>query len=203
MPEIPSSGARSVQNHRQAAALSTMDIASTPQENIMADLEHATPRSTEAGAKLEQAADAVSEKLHHTAGTAAQGIRDTQEAVGFSLAQATELARAYAEVQREALETVVAAGKIYSEGLQHLAAKAAGTGKTQFDESIAHLRALAGVKSIHEAVTLQTEYARNATSRALDEGSLLMEEGLKLAQETLAPMAARAREAAAKVKPVM
>jgi phasin family protein len=104
-------------------------------------------------------------------------------------------------VQRDALETVVAAGKIYGEGLQHLATQAAGTSKAQFEESIAHLRARTGVKSIHEAVTLQTQYARNATSRALNEGTLLAEEGLKLAQQTLAPIAARAREAAAKVKP--
>jgi phasin family protein len=177
-----------------------MDGASTQQENFMADTEHATPRSTATGAKLEQAAETVSENLRQTAGTAAQGLKDTQEAVRFSLAQATDLARAYADVQREALETVVAAGKIYGEGLQHLAAQAAGTGKTQFEESIAHLRALAGVKSIHEAVTLQTRYARNAASRALDESSLLMDEGLRLAQQTLAPLTARAREAAAKVK---
>lgn len=145
-------------------------------------------------------AEFVSDKLKQTADVAAKGLKDMQADVTGSLAQATDLARAYAEVQRDALETVVKAGQIYGEGLKSLAAHAAETNRTQFEESIAHLRALTGVKSIHEAMELQTQYARTAASRALTEGSTMVESGLELAEKTLAPITARAREAAEKVK---
>ncbi len=149
---------------------------------------------------MEKPAAFVSEGLKHTAEAAAKGLKDVQAEVTGSLAQATDLARAYAEVQRDALESVVKAGQIYGEGLKSIAAHAAETNRTQFEESLAHLRALTGVKSIHEAMALQTQYARTAASRALTEGSMLVESGLKLAEETLAPLTARAREAAEKVK---
>jgi phasin family protein len=142
----------------------------------------------------------VSDSLKHTAETAARGLKDAQAEVTGSLAQATGLARAYAEVQRDALESVMKAGQIYSEGLKAIATHATETNRAQFEETLAHLRALTGVKSIHEAMALQTQYARTAASQALIEGSTLVENGLKLAEEMLAPLTARAREAAAKVK---
>jgi phasin family protein len=174
-------------------------------EDTMASNERSAARNgapgpVDAEQRAAKQAEFVGEKLKQTAEAAASGLKTIQADVTGSLAQATELARAYAEVQRDALETVVKAGQIYGEGLKSLAAHAAESNRTQFEASIAHLRALTGVKSIHEAMELQTQYARTAASRALTEGGALVESGLQLAEKTLAPITARARESAEKVK---
>jgi len=53
---------------------------------------------------------------------------------------------------------------------------------------------------VREAVALQTAFTRNTLSRVLSESSVLVEDYLKVAGQALAPVTARAREAADKVK---
>ncbi len=142
----------------------------------------------------------VSEKVKQTAEAATKGLKDIQAEVTGSLKQAAELTRGYADVQRSALETVVKAGQIYAEGLQSLATHAADVNRTHFEHTVQHLKALAGVKSVKEAVSLQTQFARDTASRVLREGSTFVEDYLKVTGQALAPVTARAREAAEKVK---
>ncbi len=156
--------------------------------------------------KVEQAAEAatasVTDKLKHTAEAATKGLHDMQADVTGGLKQAAELARTYVDVQRTALETVVKAGQIYGEGLQSLVTHAADVNRTQFEHTVAHLRALTAVRSVKEAMSLQAEFAREAASRALTEGSAFVEDYLKVTSQALAPVTARAREAAEKVRHV-
>jgi phasin family protein len=168
--------------------------------NSAAKAPPAAPPAEKVTAFAEKPTAFVADSLKQTAETAGKGLKDVQAEITGSLAQATDLARAYAQVQRDALESVMKAGQIYGEGLKTIAAHAAESNRAQFEETLAHLRALTGVKSIHEAMALQTQYARVAASKALTEGSLLVENGLKLAEEAMAPITARAREAAEKVK---
>jgi hypothetical protein len=58
------------------------------------------------------------------------------------------------------------------------------------------------VKSVKEAISLQTSYARDTASRVLSETSSFAEDYLKVAGQALAPVTARVREAAEKVKHV-
>jgi hypothetical protein len=171
----------------------------------MADTENQAPAAAKKAEKFaEKATEPVTarfgEKVRQTADAATKGFSDIKEEVTGGLKQAAEMARTYADVQRTALETVVKAGQIYGEGLQSLATHAANVNRVQFEQTVAHFKALTGVKSVKEALSLQTEFARATASRVLSEGSILVEDYLKVTGQALAPVTARAREAAEKVK---
>ncbi len=142
----------------------------------------------------------VAETVKQTADAAAEGVKTIQERARGGMQRAGELARGYVEVQREALETGAHAARIYGEGLQGLAQHAAEVSRVQFEDSMAHLRSLVGVRSLNDFFDLQAEFARKTASRALAETSTFAEGYLKVANDALAPVTARVREAAEKVK---
>ncbi|HTZ71557.1 MAG TPA: phasin family protein [Acetobacteraceae bacterium] len=167
----------------------------------MADQEFTAPVAAKKTEKVAESVTAtVTEKMKQTTEAATKGLKDFQTEVTGGLKQAAELARGYADVQRTTVETVVKAGQIYAEGLQALATNAVAANRTQFEQTVAHLKALTGVKSVKEAVSLQTQFARDTAARALTESSNFAETYLKIAGQALAPVTARAREAAEKVK---
>jgi hypothetical protein len=173
----------------------------------MADVENVTPvtsMTTVTTKKFEKIAEATTARaadaIKQTTDSATAHMKTMQTEVTGGLKQAAEMARTYVDVQRTALETVVKAGQIYGEGLKGLVTHVADVNRTQFEHTLAHFRALAGVKSVTEAMSLQTQFARATTSRALSETSAFVEDYLKVTGEALAPVTAQVREAAEKVK---
>jgi phasin family protein len=176
-------------------------------EKMMSDAPMISPKTENFARKTDRVADAVkhttdntAEAFKHTAEKAAETVKTVQDQARGGMQKVSELARGYVDVQRETAETVVQAAKIYGEGLQNMAKHAAEVSRLQFEDSMAHLRSLTGVKSVTDLMHLQGEYARKVASRALTEGSTMVEDYLKVAGQALAPVTARAREAAEKVK---
>jgi phasin family protein len=167
----------------------------------MADVETATPVAAKKFEKVAEITTArAAETIKQTTESATAHMKTMQAEVTGGLKQAAEMARTYVDVQRTALETVAKAGQIYGEGLKSLATHAVDVNRTQFEQTVAHFRALAGVKSITEAMSLQAQFARATASRALSESSAFVEDYLKVTGDALAPVTARVREAAEKVK---
>ncbi len=156
-----------------------------------------TPKTDTLAAKT---TDRVAETVKQAADATAEGVKTMQERARGGVARVSELARGYVDVQREALETGAHAARIYGEGLQGLAQHAAEVSRVQFEDSMAHLRSLVGVRSLNDLLHLQAEFARKTASRALEETSTFAEGYLKVANDALAPVTARVREAAEKVK---
>jgi phasin family protein len=170
----------------------------------MANIDTVANKAAKFEQTAEKATDQVAGKIEHATETTAEavktGLKDVQAKVTDTLHRAAGMARGVVDVQRGALETVVKAGQIYGEGLQGMATHAAEVSRTQFDDTMAHLRALTSVKSVKEAVELQAAFARSTASRYLTETSTFVEDYLKVAGNALAPVTERAREAAEKVK---
>jgi hypothetical protein len=166
----------------------------------MAEVQNIAP----AAKKFERTAEAVTatvaEKVQKTADAAAKGLADVNAEVTDGLHKAAEMTRTYVDVQRSTLETVVKASQIYGEGLKSLATHIADVNRTQFEHTMAHFKALTGVKSVKEAFGLQAQFARETTSRALAETGAIVEDYLKVTGEAMAPVTAKVREAAEKVK---
>ena len=156
----------------------------------------AAPKASTLAGQTDRVADAVKQ----TADATAEGVKTMQEQARGGVQRVSELARDYVEVHREAIETGAHAARIYGEGLQHLAQHAAEITRAQIEDSMAHLRSLTGVRSLTDLFNLQAEFARKTTSRVLAETSTLAEGYLKVANDALAPVTARVREAAEKVK---
>ena len=89
------------------------------------------------------------------------------------------------------LEAVIKAGQIWAAGVQDLSKTFAATAQAQVEETLAAVKALSGVKSLKEAVDLQTNLARVSLEKAVTETSKLTDASVKLAEQTLAPLTAR------------
>jgi phasin family protein len=166
----------------------------------MSDAPTLSPKTETFPRKSDRVVDALKQSTEKVAETAAQTMHAVQDQARGGIQKMSEAARVYADAQRETLETVAHATRIYGEGLQGLGKHAAEVTRLQIEDGVAHLRALSGVKSVTDLFHLQAEFARKTASRAMAETSTLVEDYLKVAGEALAPVTAKVREAAEKVK---
>jgi phasin family protein len=89
------------------------------------------------------------------------------------------------------VEALVKAGQVWAAGVQDLSKSFAATAQAQVEETLAAVKALSGVKSLKEAVDLQTNLARVSLEKAVTETSKLTDASVKLAEQTWAPLTAR------------
>lgn len=89
------------------------------------------------------------------------------------------------------VEAVLKSSQILATGLQDLAKQFAATAQAQMDETTAHIKALSSVKSVKEAVELQTAITKTAIEKALAETGKITDASMKLAEQVSAPLAAR------------
>jgi len=92
---------------------------------------------------------------------------------------------------KENLEAFTAAGKIWAAGVQELTQQVAATAKASIEESVETFKALSSVKSVKEAIELQSAYSKAAVAKALAESTKLTEASMKLTEQALAPITAR------------
>ncbi len=92
---------------------------------------------------------------------------------------------------KDNLEAFTASSKIWTAGVQDLTKQFAATTKASFEESVAAFKALTSVKSVKEAIELQTAYGKSAMTKAMAESTKLTEASRKLTEEALAPITAR------------
>ncbi len=91
------------------------------------------------------------------------------------------------------VEAVVKANQILVAGLQDMGKVAVANTQAAIEEGMANVRAMAGVKSVKEAVDLQAAYLRAAMEKAMASAVATQETGMKLAETAFAPMADRAK----------
>lgn len=89
------------------------------------------------------------------------------------------------------VEAFVKSGQIFASGMQDLTKQMTATAQASMEEAMNTFRALSGVKSIKEAVDLQSTLARSAVEKALTQTGHVAETSLKVAEQTIAPIAGR------------
>ncbi len=89
------------------------------------------------------------------------------------------------------VEAVVKSGQIWAAGVQDIGKTVAASAQAQIDATVATFKALTGVKSLKEAIDLQATLARSSVEKAVAETGKLTDASLKLAEQTMAPIAAR------------
>ena len=82
-------------------------------------------------------------------------------------------------------------GQIWAAGVQDLSKHLAATAQASFDESISTFKALTCVKSLKDAMDLQTAFARATLEKTLAESGKLTDASIKLTEQALAPITAR------------
>lgn len=99
------------------------------------------------------------------------------------------------------VEAFVKAGQIWTAGLQDLSKQVAATAQSNMDETVSTLKALSGVKSLKEAIDLQSTLARANVEKTVAASSQLADASFKLAEQAMAPLTARFQLAAQKMMP--
>lgn len=89
------------------------------------------------------------------------------------------------------MEAAVKSGQIWAAGVQDLSKQVAATAQASFEETLSTFRAMAGVKSVKDAIELQTSFARAAFEKTMTESGRLTDATLKLAEQAIAPLTAR------------
>lgn len=89
------------------------------------------------------------------------------------------------------IDAFVKSGQIWTAGVQDIGKTVAANAQAQLDATVATIKALTGVKSLKEALDLQAALARTSVEKAVAETGKLTDASLKLAEQTMAPIAAR------------
>jgi len=129
---------------------------------------------------------------------AQKGFEQAQAALQENIAKAVKAAEEFVAFGQGNVEAFVRAGQIWAAGVQDLGKAMVATTQASVDESVANAKALAGVKSVKEAVDLQTQFLKVALEKAVSESQKLSETVYKLAEQTAAPITARAQFAVEK-----
>lgn len=127
---------------------------------------------------IAQAQAVMQEQMETAAKNAAGMFKAVEEAVEFGKGN---------------IEAVVKANQILVAGLQDMGKTVVSNTQAVIEEGMASARALAGVKSVKEAVDLQTAYLRTALEKAMASAVTTQETSLKLAESAFAPVADRAK----------
>ena len=93
----------------------------------------------------------------------------------------------FAAIGKANLEAFTASGKIWAAGVQDLTKQFAATAKTSVEESVAAFKALTTVKSVKEAIDLQTAYGKTVAAKAQAESTKLTQASIKLTERAMAP----------------
>ena len=89
------------------------------------------------------------------------------------------------------VEALVKSSQILASGMQDLSKQMAASAQASMDEAMSMFKALSGVKSVKEAVELQTSLARTTVEKALTQTGHVAETSFKLAEQAIAPIAGR------------
>jgi phasin family protein len=122
---------------------------------------------------------------------AAVGFQTTQAQVKDNVEKVMKTAEDLLAFNQGTFEAVVKSGKIWSTGVQDITQQAVASAQASFDETLATYGALAAVKSLKEAVELQTSIVRSATEKAVSETGRITEASAKLVEEAMAPLTQR------------
>lgn len=135
----------------------------------------------------EQAAYAVDTGIAQ----ATAGFERTQAKMKEGMEKAMKTAEEFVSFSQGNLEAFVKSGQIWAAGVQDISKQVAATAQASFEETLSTFRALSGVKSLKDAIDLQTSLARTTFEKTLAESGRLTDASMKLAEQTIAPLTAR------------
>lgn len=89
------------------------------------------------------------------------------------------------------IEALVKSSQIWAAGVQDLGKHMAASAQAQLDQTMSTWKAMAGVKSVKEALEMHTGLARSAVEAVVSETGKLTDASMKLSEQAFAPITAR------------
>lgn len=94
-------------------------------------------------------------------------------------------------LSKDNLEAVVASGTIVAKGVESLSKEVFALAQSSLESSMAVAKAFAGVRTLREAIDLQTELSRSQFDKLFADGAKIAELSVKVANEAVQPLQAR------------
>ncbi len=123
--------------------------------------------------------------------TVVDELTKTQAEVTTYMDKAIKSAEELVSFGQGNLEAVMKSSQILATGLQDLSKHIAASAQAHIDESVANFKALTSVKSLKEAVDLQTAMTKTIIEKSLAETGKITDASMKLAEQAIAPITAR------------
>lgn len=136
---------------------------------------------------IDQAVEAIKDGVSG----AVAGIAKTQADMKVNMDKAMKSAEEMVSFSQGNVEALVKSGQIWAAGVQDLQKTMTATAQAQFESAISTFKALAGVKSLKEAMDLQSSLARTSLESVMTETGKLTDASVKLAEQAMAPITAR------------
>jgi phasin family protein len=161
------------------------------------------PKITDLSVGTEKVINTAGETLNEGVSQAAGGIEQTQTKMKEGMEKVMKTAEELVAFGQGNFEAFVKSGQIWAAGVQDLSKQVAATAQASMDETVSTIKAMSGVKSLKDAIDLQSNFARAAMEKTLAESGRLTDASLRLTEQALAPITARVTLAVEKfAKPV-
>ena len=121
----------------------------------------------------------------------AAGFEKTQTEVKANMDKAMKTAEQMMSFGQGNMEAMMKAGQIWAAGVQDLGKTFAATAQASLDQTMSTWKAMAGVKSLKEAIDLQSGLAKTSLESAMTQTGQLTDASIKLAEQAMAPITAR------------
>lgn len=151
-----------------------------------------------ASATVQQAAnvsmksfDTSVEAVRDGVAKATKGMEASQAKIKEGIEKAMKTSEEVMAFSQGNVEALVKASQIYAAGFQEISKRIAESSKQSIEENVAFSKSLMGVKSVKDAVDLQTGFAKSSIEKAVAESNKIADATMKLAEQTLAPLTAR------------
>lgn len=122
---------------------------------------------------------------------ATDGFAQTQAQVKEGVEKAMKTAEEMVAFGQGNFEAFTKSSQIWAAGVQDISKQFAATAQASLDETLGLFKAFGTVKSLKDAVELQSSLTRTSLEKAVAETTKLTDASLKLTEQALAPISAR------------
>ena len=119
------------------------------------------------------------------------GIEQSQAKITEGLEKTRKAAEQIVAFGQGNIEALTKSTQIWAASVRDLSERATAAMQASFQETVSVIKTLGSVKSLKEAIDVQSGLARTTVEKTLSEAGRLTEASLKLTEQALAPMTAR------------
>jgi phasin family protein len=183
--------ASKTRNEEQTAATAVTAPAALAADAVAASVGAAASSARAAAYSASLATDHTAPFVNGETAQAAAGARQTRARVQEGMERAMKTAEEILAFGQGNFAALVRSGQIWAAGMQDLGKQVAATAQEQIADTMSAFKAIAGAKSVKDAIEAQAALARNTIEKTVAESSRITEASLKLTEQAMAPVAAR------------
>ena len=140
--------------------------------------------------------DAAKDNIGRTVSSLKDGMEQSQSASRDGMQKALKTAEQMAAFAHGNVEAMARSSQIMAAGAQDMGQSLATAARAATDDMMAAFKAMTSVRSIKDAMELQSSLLRTSLDKAVSQASQMTDSGMKLSEQAFAPITARLAVAA-------